>query len=63
MSDDDLAAIFDPYASKEASTGRVNLTLARSLAILNGGGLAVEGQPGNGIVFTLKVPTELAHDG
>jgi signal transduction histidine kinase len=63
MSDDDLATMFDPYASKETSTGRVSLTLARSLAILNGGGLAVESQPENGIVFTLKVPTELAHDG
>lgn len=63
MSDDDLATMFDPYASKEPSTGRVSLTLARSLAILNGGGLAVESQPGNGLVFTLKVPTELAHDG
>jgi signal transduction histidine kinase len=59
-SDDDLATMFDPYASKEPSTGRVSLTLARSLAILDGGGLAVESQSGNGLVFTLKVPTELA---
>ncbi len=62
MSDDDLATIFD-RTSKEPSTGRVGLTLARSLAILNGGGLAVESQPRNGLVFTLTVPTELAHDG
>jgi signal transduction histidine kinase len=58
-----MATIFDPYHSKETNTGRVGLTLARSLAILNGGGLAVENQPGQGIVLTLTVPTELAHDG
>ena len=63
LSDDDLATVFDPYASKETSTGRVSLTLARSLAILNGGGLVVESQPGNGVVFTLKLPKEPAHDG
>jgi signal transduction histidine kinase len=63
ISDDDMATIFDPYHSKETNTGRVGLTLARSLAILNGGGLAVENQPGQGVVLTLTVPTELAHDG
>ena len=63
ISDEDMATIFDPFASKETSGGRVGLTLARSLAILNGGSIAVESQPGNGVVFTLTVPMELTHAG
>lgn len=63
ISEEDLATIFDPFASKETSGGRVGLTLARSLAILNGGSIAVESQPGTGVVFTLTVPMEGAHAG
>jgi signal transduction histidine kinase len=63
ISDEDMATIFDPFASKETSGGRVGLTLARSLAILNGGSIAVESRPGNGVVFTLTVPMQAAHAG
>jgi signal transduction histidine kinase len=63
ISDEDMVTMFDPFASKETSRGRVGLTLARSLAILNGGNIAVESQPGNGVVFTLTVPMEVAHAG
>jgi signal transduction histidine kinase len=60
ISDEDMATMF---ASKEASGGRIGLTLARSLAILNGGNIGVESQPGHGVVFTLTVPIEDAHAG
>ena len=61
VSDDDLATMFDPHSSREPNTGRIGLTLARSLAILNAGSLAVESEPDIGVVFTLTVPTEPAH--
>ena len=60
ISAEDLAAMFAP---KEAGGGRIGLTLARSLAILNGGNIGVESRPGHGIVFTLTVPVEEAHAG
>ena len=58
LSGEDLAAMFAP---REAGGGRIGLTLARSLAILNGGNIAVESRPDHGIVFTLTVPVEEAH--
>ena len=61
VSDDDLATMFDPHSSREPNTGRIGLTLARSLAILNAGSLAVESQPDIGVVYTLTVPTEPVH--
>jgi signal transduction histidine kinase len=60
ISDEDMATMF---AAKDASGGRIGLTLARSLAILNGGNIGVESQPGHGVVFTLTVPIEEAHAG
>ena len=63
VSDDDLATMFDPHRSREPNTGRIGLTLARSLAVLNAASLAVESQPSTGVVFTLTVPTEPAHAG
>jgi len=60
ISDEDLATMF---ASKDASGGRIGLTLARSLAILNGGNIGVESRSGHGVVFTLTVPIEDAHAG
>ena len=60
ISTEDMATMF---ASKEASGGRIGLTLARSLAIINGGNIDVESQPGHGVVFTLTVPIEGAHAG
>jgi signal transduction histidine kinase len=63
ISDEDMVTMFDPFASKETNGVRIGLALARSLAILNGGDIAVENQPGNGVVFTLTVPMEVAHAG
>ena len=61
ISDQDMVTLFDPFSSKETGGGRVGLSLARSLAVLNGGGIAVESQAGNGVVFTLTVPIEITH--
>jgi signal transduction histidine kinase len=60
ISDEDMATMF---VSKETSGGRIGLTLARSLAILNRGDIDVENQSGNGVVFTLTMPIEDAHAG
>ena len=51
------------FASRDASGGRIGLTLARSLAIINGGNIDVESQPGHGVVFTLTVPIEGSYAG
>lgn len=60
ITDEELATLFAP---KEASGGRIGLTLARSLAILNGGNIEVQSRPGHGVMFTLTVPVENAHAG
>jgi len=51
-----VATIFDPFATKETSGARVGLALARTLARLNGGDIAVTQEPGQGVVFTVAMP-------
>ncbi|MGH2625642.1 MAG: hypothetical protein ACRDHY_03200 [Anaerolineales bacterium] len=46
-----------------AHTDPARVGKIRSLAILNGGSIAVESQPGNGVVFTLTVPMDVVHAG
>jgi signal transduction histidine kinase len=56
--EDAVAAFFDPFAGKESNGTRVGLALARALARLNGGGVAVAQPPDEGVVFTVDIPLE-----
>jgi signal transduction histidine kinase len=51
-----VATIFDPFVTKETSSARVGLALARTLARLNGGDIVVAQEPGQGVVFTVAMP-------
>lgn len=68
ISDDDVARVFEPfYRAKSAApdTGRagLGLSIARTLADLQGGSLRYERREGGGSVFSLRLPgTELRPD-
>ena len=59
---DRLSHIFDPFAQADASTTRryggsgLGTTIARQLAELMGGSIAVQSTPGQGSVFTVRLP-------
>jgi len=65
MSAEQLARIFDPFAQADASTTRrfggtgLGTTIARQLAELMGGSIAVQSQPGAGTCFDLCLPLPL----
>ena len=57
-----LSHIFDPFAQADASTTRryggsgLGTTIARQLAELMGGSITVQSTPGQGSVFTVRLP-------
>ena len=59
---EDLAKLFKPLTQLDAGLARrhggvgLGLTLARRLAELHGGTIEVEGEPGKGSTFTLRLP-------
>lgn len=57
-----LATIFDPFVTKETSSARVGLALARTLARLNGGDIVAAQEPGQGVVFTVAMPQAVPAD-
>jgi signal transduction histidine kinase len=69
ISDEQLAAIFDPFV--QAETGRtrsrggtgLGLTISRRLARLMGGEISAQSQPGRGSTFTLWLPATREAEG
>ncbi|HEY0144466.1 MAG TPA: HAMP domain-containing sensor histidine kinase [Thermoanaerobaculia bacterium] len=68
ISQKDLAKIFDPYFRAQFSdtiTRRgagLGLTLVQQIASSHGGKIEVESEPGQGSVFRMLFPRDLAHD-
>ena len=66
MTAEQLQRIFDPFAQADASTTRrfggtgLGTTIARQLAELMGGSIAVQSAPGAGSAFTVQLPLTLA---
>ena len=66
MTAEQLQRIFDPFAQADASTTRrfggtgLGTTIARQLAELMGGSIAVQSAPGAGSAFTVQLPLALA---
>ena len=62
ISPDALGKIFDPFIQADSSITRrfggtgLGLTICQRLAVLMGGGLAVESRPGGGSTFRLSLP-------
>ena len=62
--EDDLEQIFEPYYRVESSRNRdfggsgLGLTIARKMALLNGGQLTLHNRPGGGLIARLELPAE-----
>jgi two-component system sensor histidine kinase KdpD len=66
VSEDDRARIFEPFfraANTAPDTGRagLGLSIARTLAEMQGGSLAYKPRPGGGSVFSLQLPATEVH--
>lgn len=55
-----MATIFDPYSRGESSGSGLGLglSIARSIATLHGGDIAVRSAPGDGASFTIRIPLD-----
>src|SRR6185503_17037575 len=66
--DEDVSLIFEPFyrapnAAPDAGRAGLGLSIARTLAELQGGEVTYERRPGGGSVFALRLPaTELRDD-
>jgi signal transduction histidine kinase len=57
ISPDSIDKIFDPFFSKQDSTG-VGLAIVKKVVEKHGGRIDVESAPGRGTVFTFTIPKE-----
>jgi signal transduction histidine kinase len=56
---ENLAKVFEPLFTTKARGIGLGLSVSRSLAVANGGMLAVTSEPGHGAHFTLDLPTRV----
>ena len=68
MSGEELEKVLQPFVQADASITRkhggsgLGLSISRSLALLMGGSLEIESEPGNGTIATVKIPLSLPQD-